>query len=601
MRHFTPIKKIIGLFSSANAEHSADSQEKLEQHSGKSTPLRYRLTETLDKNSFFSKRRLSNTLPLLISVLSALLLLIIWTSVSITLRHVLIVNLDTTLANSLQQAQQLSRQTITEKGLGDGILPKYDPNSAESTTVQPRLDPAPKPDPELDGKPDHGGKPRHLNTPGALLGAITLVKYNDDVFAGKVGKDFTTESLTSTQVDSLLELENTRHRTVTWDWGETYRVLTWSGTNDKGAAVKIVVALPMRDTDGILYGFMGYSLLYIVIGLLVVGLASRFLTKKALTNLEKVTASARAVTKADLNQEVDLSPLFKVDLATSKSEAGELAQAFNTMLKHIEQSLHYRAENEQRLRQFLADASHELRTPVATISGYAQLLNRVDLSDDEREQAISRINSESKRMGRLVADLLLLSRLERGLELEKTPLALAGLVVDSLADGHVNSPDHDWDLDLSPEGMECEIHGDETRLRQVIANLTNNAYQHTPAGTKITLSLQVVPAADSPLTELNPATKLALLEVSDNGPGIAKEIADKIFDRFVRADSARTPGESTGLGLAIALAVVKAHEGEITFRDTEGGGATFQVWLPIIEDSLLSGNSKEVDSQNPEE
>ena len=170
-------------------------------------------------------------------------------------------------------------------------------------------------------------------------------------------------------------------------------------------------------------------------------------------------------------------------------------------------------------------------------------------------------------MTRLVEDLLLLARLDSGRPLERLPVDLARLCADLVSDAHAAGPDHHWNLDVPPEPL--MVSGDDARLHQVVANLLANARVHTPAGTTVMVSL----SAD---------TDKAVLRVTDDGPGIPAALQPEVFERFARADVARSHVDgSTGLGLAIVSAVVRAHHGSIEFSSTPGN-TEFIVRLPHL-------------------
>ncbi len=256
--------------------------------------------------------------------------------------------------------------------------------------------------------------------------------------------------------------------------------------------------------------------------------------------------------------------------ADARTEVGRLGRAFNRMLGHVEASLATRQESEAKLRRFIADASHELRTPLAGIRGYTELALRTgdDLSPDIRT-ALGRVDAESARMSRLVDDLLLLARLDAGRPLAHEPVDLTKLAIDATSDAQVAGPGHRWVLDLPEEPV--VITGDQYRLHQVLANLLSNARTHTPAGSVVTVRLA---------TSATAAGAGAELSVSDNGPGIPPELQEQVWERFARADTARSrTAGSTGLGLAIVRAVVAAHHGTLVLS-SEPGSTTFRIWLP---------------------
>ena len=245
------------------------------------------------------------------------------------------------------------------------------------------------------------------------------------------------------------------------------------------------------------------------------------------------------------------------------TEVGQVTDAVNRMLVHVESAFTERQATETLLRHFVADASHELRTPVAVIRSHAEFAQMAgpDLGSDVKD-ALTRITAESVRMGGLVDDLLLLARLDSGRPLYTAPLDLTRVVLDAVIDAQVLGTEHDWQLDL-PE-HEVIVDGDENPLRQVVVNLLANAREHTPPGTQISVAL----SEDEPWVTL---------VVADDGPGIPADLLPHIFERFARADSARehTSGES-GLGLAIVDAIVRAHAGVVS-ATSEPGTTIFTV------------------------
>jgi two-component system OmpR family sensor kinase len=246
-----------------------------------------------------------------------------------------------------------------------------------------------------------------------------------------------------------------------------------------------------------------------------------------------------------------------------RSEVGRVAGAFNAMLGHVEDALTKRHASQERLRSFAADASHELRTPVASIRGHAELaLLHPDPVPQKVTRALERIEAEAARMGEMVDDLLLLARLDAGRPLERLPVDLTRLVLDAVTDAQAAGPGHRWLLELPEEPV--TVPGDTHRLHQVLANLLANARLHTPVGSTVTVSLE---ADDT----------TALLKVHDDGPGIPEDIQPGVFERFTRADrSTKAETGGAGLGLSIVAAVVEAHGGSVTV-ESEPGSTTFTV------------------------
>jgi two-component system OmpR family sensor kinase len=223
------------------------------------------------------------------------------------------------------------------------------------------------------------------------------------------------------------------------------------------------------------------------------------------------------------------------------------------------------------MRQFVADASHELRTPLAAVRGYSELFRQGAVTEPEDVTATARrIEDESIRMGGLVDDLLLLTRLDSSRPLQRGPVDLTVLAADAVQDARALAPTRAVRLlGLSGVLEPTTIEGDEARLRQVVTNLVGNAVNHTPAGTNIEIAVGV-------------GDGRARLEVRDHGGGVDPVKARRVFERFYRADPSRGRGNGggNGLGLAIVAAIVGAHDGQVGVAATPGGGATFVVDLP---------------------
>ena len=230
------------------------------------------------------------------------------------------------------------------------------------------------------------------------------------------------------------------------------------------------------------------------------------------------------------------------------------------MLDNVDSALAYRVESDLRMRQFITDASHELRTPLAAIQGYAEL-TRQDSSTlpPTTEYALARIESEARRMTALVDELLLLSRLGEGQDLQTEDVDLAELVTNAVNDAAVAAPTHHWVKDL-PDGP-VWVRGDRARLHQLVSNLLSNAKVHTPPGVTVTAGIARRGGPEGPYAELT---------VADDGPGIDADLLPRLFERFVRADTSRSDGSGNGLGLAIVSSIVKAHQGSVTAESIDG-------------------------------
>ncbi|MEP7378626.1 MAG: HAMP domain-containing sensor histidine kinase [Chloroflexota bacterium] len=350
------------------------------------------------------------------------------------------------------------------------------------------------------------------------------------------------------------------------DGSLTYRVLAVNARiGAPPQPVTLVLAAPMRALEGTIGGLVRTLALVglVVLGLLIV--IGWLLIRRDMRPLERVTATAEQISTGDLSQ--------RAGMPDDGSEVGKLSHAFDRMLDQIEasfasqqQALRAKEASEQMLRQFVADASHELRTPLTTVRGYADLHRAGGLEKPaDVAQAMDRIGSESRRMGALVDDLLLLARLDQGRPLRADQVALSGLVDDAVRDIRAVEPGRPVNADLAPD---LTVTGDEDRLRQLVGNLLANVRVHTPADSPVEVSLTQVQES-------------AVLKVTDHGPGIDPEHAEHVFDRFYRADTSRTRDRGgSGLGLAIAASIAAAHGGSLEHSATPGSGATFTLTLP---------------------
>lgn len=340
-----------------------------------------------------------------------------------------------------------------------------------------------------------------------------------------------------------------------------YRVLAVPG--DDGDI--LLTGLPLHPVEATLHRLEAVEAVVFGAALLATGIAGALWVRLSLRPLHKVTEHAAGVARLPL-ADGDVAMPKPLPGTDPRTEVGQVAAALNHMLRHVEDALVRRQAGEERLRHFAADASHELRTPVANIRGHAELaLRQHGPVPAGIHHALERIQSESQRMTRLVDDLMLLARLDAGRPLEHEDVDLTRLVLDATDDARAAGPGHRWLLDLPEEPV--TVTGDGHRLQQAIGNLLANARTHTPSGTEVTVTLSSDAAG-------------ARLAVTDNGPGIPAELQPEVFTRFVRADPARSRGTgSTGLGLAIVHAVVTAHGGTVRLT-SRPGHTTFALTLP---------------------
>jgi two-component system, OmpR family, sensor kinase len=318
----------------------------------------------------------------------------------------------------------------------------------------------------------------------------------------------------------------------------------------------------------------------ILVGLVVVGVAIVRASLRPLTDIEQ---TAEAIAAGDLSRRVpDRDP---------GTEVGRLGRSLNTMLARIETSFRAQEESEaaarrseERMRRFVADASHELRTPLTAMRGYAEYYRQRggvaqengSLTKADLDRIMQRVEQESARMGVLVEDMLLLARLDQQRPIEHRPVDLLTLALDAVQDARMIAPGRGIELTVG-SGAAFLVLGDEVRLRQVIGNLMSNALTHTPDGTPVEVRVLAGPRQPVPSV---------VLEVTDQGPGLPPEQAERVFERFYRADTARTrKAGGTGLGLAIVAALVTAHGGTVALDTAPGHGSTFRITLPLAPEA----------------
>lgn len=342
-----------------------------------------------------------------------------------------------------------------------------------------------------------------------------------------------------------------------------YRMMAWRGRDGD----VLLTGLPTEPVRSAVKRLELVAVVVFGLALTAAGVAGALWVRWSLRPLSRVAATATRVSELPLaSGEVALPP--RAPDNDPRSEVGQVAAAFNRMLRHVEAALTKRHASEERLRRFAADASHELRTPVASVRGHAELaLLHPGPVPPEITRALERIKAESSRMGEMVDDLLLLARLDAGRPLESRPVDLTHLVLDAVTDARAAGPDHRWSLDLPEDPV--TVPGDAHRLHQVVANLLANARLHTPVGTKVTVTLE----RDG---------HEAVLFVHDDGPGVPEDVQPGVFERFTRAEHRRrpdAPGGGAGLGLSIVAAVAAAHGGNVQL-ESRPGATTFRVRLP---------------------
>jgi two-component system, OmpR family, sensor kinase len=379
----------------------------------------------------------------------------------------------------------------------------------------------------------------------------------------------------------------------------SWRVLVARLSTGQGYIASTVSLRDVEDTE--------QQLLLINIGvsavvLLLMGGAAASVVRMGLRPLTRMEATAEEIAAGDLSRRV-------VD-ADPHTEAGRLGTALNAMLTRIEEAVEHRAESERRMRQFLADAAHELRTPLTSVQGFAELYRRGGAPPGPAlDEAMGCIETDVRRMRRLVDDMLLLARLDEERPLDRRPVDLLAVAAGAVRDAHVRLPTRFVRLagldDRQSTFEPVTVLGDEERIGQIAANLVTNALQHTPPDADVVVRVGRLDGAAPP----GPPTAVAgaevvtggpvgVIEVCDTGPGLAVADAGRVFERLYRADPSRSRRYGgAGLGLSIVAAIVQAHGGRIELWTAPAAGARFRVLLPAqppATDDGFRGFSEEV-------
>lgn len=424
-----------------------------------------------------------------------------------------------------------------------------------------------------------------LSAPGQASGTLSFLVVDNRLGVGGVldsttGKHHTVSLLSPEDTRALLDTPlGRRPQSLELSIGD-YRVSA-ARLDDS----VLITGLPEDRTQATLHQLTWTIVVVSVVGLAATAFIGSLIVRRSLKPLERVSAVATHVSNLELDAgRVQVAERVAADDAVPGTEAGNVGHALNGLLENVTNALDARQASEEKLRRFVGDASHELRTPLAAVRGYSELISATEHLSDDGRTAMRRVLDQSTRMGRLVDDLLLLARLDNqsaghgaaaadgaGDPGRAVVVDLSRLVVEEAADFQVTAPGHAWELDVPAEAVETRGH--EAQLRQVVSNLLSNARKHTPEGTRVTVRLSE--RDDGPV-----------LVVSDDGDGIAGDFLPHVFERFTRADAARSGSDgTTGLGLPIVKAIVEAHGGsiDVTSRQREDGRpgrTTFEVRLP---------------------
>jgi two-component system, OmpR family, sensor kinase len=377
-------------------------------------------------------------------------------------------------------------------------------------------------------------------------------------------------SLSAQQRQKLAQRQSTDPLTIRTSSGRELRVtvraaaLTLPGSAEQPAA--IVVGLSTQDELDTLHRLVYLEALIGGAAVIVALLATSYGVRFSLRHLRRVTTTAQEVA-AELSPEgAGLDRRVPDD--EPETEVGQLATSFNTMLAAVETQFAARVESETRMRQFMADASHELRTPLTSIRGYAELARMQRAAGDTLDDNLDRIESEGTRMSRLIEDLLLLARGDA--EGADRPARRELLEIEDVVDDSVRGSRAAFaerQIDMAVHGAP-QVLGDRDQLVRVIRNLVNNAAVHTAPERPI-------------LVRAWGDEDNVTIQIVDGGPGLSPEDAAHVFERFWRADKARTRARGgSGLGLSIVATIVRAHGGTVRFDSTVETGSTVTVTLP---------------------
>lgn len=339
--------------------------------------------------------------------------------------------------------------------------------------------------------------------------------------------------------------------------GPRYRALAF-GLDDGG---RVVVAFSLRDVDATVGEARRIQLAVGLVAIAAVAALCWWFIRRAFEPIDGMIATAGRIADGDLAE--------RTGVAGGASEVARLGAALDTMLDRIEVAVADKTASEERMRRFVADASHDLRTPLTSVRGYAELYRQGADDPEVVARSMERIEAEATRMSRLVDDLMLLARLDRRRPAGAVPVDLSAVVGEAIDAVRAVDGDRRYDFDIPIGTM---VTGDRDQLRQVFDNLLGNARAHTPAGTTVDVAL--VPSEPGDVS----------IAVSDDGPGLDDSERDHVFDRFWRSTRADDGvHEGSGLGLSIVRSIVTAHGGTVSVDRSPGDGARFTVTLPTGE------------------
>ncbi|SDR95205.1 two-component system, OmpR family, sensor kinase [Schaalia meyeri] len=525
------------------------------------------------------KRRpsLSGRLSRVLAVCVALALAVMVAASTLVMRSWMLADVDSELHRLSQRAAEHPDLEDTDDDDKDG-----DDDGDPEEPAQSAGRNAPRGRPILPGGPATPPGPG-FGGPGIADGTLQYVR-EEGKAVGAIIANFTVHYLDSQALAVLADVpaDDRPHTVRLKGWG-TFRVS--ARVRDEKT---VLVGRQIDSVDDVTAMLVVVELGLSLFVALAAGLIGRMWVRRELRPLGVVREAAADIARRDLADDArDLSRVGE-EAISGPVEVAEVGGALNAMIDAVEDGMERRARSEEKLRQFVADASHELRTPLASVQGYAQLARR-DIDEASRTQALERISSEGARMASLVEEMLILARMDGDRALASDRVDVVPLILDALLDAHVVAPDHVWELG---EAADAPVLGDEVALRQILTNLLANARVHTPAGTRVVVSV-IARGADSgeklPESaasharsgEAAPASSMVTIRIADDGPGIPADIRERVFDRFVRGDSSRTRDGrgSSGLGMSIVESLARAMGGSVRLVDADRG-TVIDVTLP---------------------
>lgn len=378
-----------------------------------------------------------------------------------------------------------------------------------------------------------------------------------DIAAGSPTKQLPLPDLSNfTYADLRARVGQPFTRNAEGDPDLQYRVLVTEIGDDGELLVTAVSLTDVNDTVGLLaIILLGSAAAAVIVLSGLIWLISR----NALQPIDDMIEVAGAIGQGDLGA--------RIAQDTNNAEVARLSDALNSMLNQLEAAFAAKDQSETKLRRFAADASHELRTPLTTIQGWADMYHAGGRDDGLTDKAMDRISREAARMSALVADLLLLARLDQERPMASYPVDLAGVLADSADDLRAIQPQRPLTVELDPGDF--VVIGDEARIRQVVSNLLTNISVHTDP--EVAAWIRLTADGDR-----------AVVTIADDGPGLSATDAERVFDRFYRAEDSRSRlSGGSGLGLSIVHSVIESHQGSIELTTAPGAGATFTITLPL--------------------